>query len=57
MPNAEKKNPVSREVTTVNYRECFSLIRKSALFEYRAFDIAHDYADIEEVVQQELSKS
>ena len=57
MPNAEKKNPVSREVTAVNYRECFSLIRKSALFEYRAFDIAHEYADIEEVVQQELSKS
>ena len=25
MPNAEKKSPVSREVTTVNYRECFSL--------------------------------
>ena len=56
MPNAEKKNPVSREVTTVNYRECFSLIRESALFEFGAFNIAHDIV-IEDTVQQELSKS
>ena len=42
MPNAEKKSPVSREVTTANYRECFTLITESALFEFRSLDIAHD---------------
>ena len=56
MPNAEKKSPVSREVTTANYRECFSLIRGSALFEFGAFNIAHDDTGIEETIQQELSK-
>ena len=56
MPNAEKKSPVSREVTTANYRECFSLIRESALFEFGAFNIAHDDAGIEDTIQQELSK-
>ena len=58
LPNAErKKNPVSREVTTANYRECFSLIRESALFEFGAFNIAHDdAADIEEITEEELSK-
>ena len=56
MPNAEKKNPVSREVTTDNYRECFSLIRESALFEFGAFNITHDDDDgVEETTQQELS--
>ena len=50
MPNAEKKNPISREITTANYQECFSLIRESALFKFRAYDIAHDntHDDIEE---------
>ena len=53
LPNAErKKNPVSREVTTANYRECFSLIRESALFEFGAFNIAHDDADIEEITDE-----
>ena len=57
MPNAEKKSPVSREVTTVNYRECFSLIRESALFEFGAFNIAHDdTGKDEDTNQQELSK-
>ena len=58
MPNTEqKKSPVSREVTTDdNYQECFSLIRESALFEFGAFNIAHDDAGIEETIQQELSK-
>ena len=56
MPNAEKKSPVSREVTTANYRECFSLIRESAVFEFGAFNIAHDDAGIEDTIQQELSK-
>ena len=54
MPNAEKKNPVSREVTTVNYRECFSLIRESALFEFGAFNIAHYDASIEETIAGEI---
>ena len=56
MPNTEqKKSPVSREVTTANYRECFSLIRESAVFEFGAFNIAH-YAGIEDTtcIQQEL---
>ena len=42
VPNAEKKSPVSREVTTVNYRECFSLISESALFEFGSLNIAHN---------------
>ena len=58
MGKAEKKNPVSREVTTTNYRECFSLIRESALFEFRAFNIAHDNADdIEETKIETFSKN
>ena len=58
MPNTErKKSPVSREVTTANYRECLSLIRESALFEFGAFNIAHDDTGIEETIQQELGKS
>ena len=59
MPNAEKKNPVSREVTTANYRECFSLIRESALFEFRAFNIVHsdDADDIEETKIETFSKN
>ena len=56
MPNAEKKNPVSREVTTANYRECFSLIRESALFEFGAFKIAHDIV-IQETTERMLSKN
>ena len=46
MPNAEKKNPVSREVTTTNYRQCFSLVRESALFEFRALDIALERTEL-----------
>ena len=46
MPNAEKKSPVSREVTTDNYKECFSIIRESALFEFQALGIAHDTEQI-----------
>ena len=58
LPNAEQqKSPVSREVTTANYRECFSLIRESALFEFGAFKIAHDDADIEETTERMLSKN
>ena len=54
MPNADKKCPVSREVTTINYRECFSLIKESALFEFRAFNIAHEIV-AEVTSQQELA--
>ena len=53
LPNAEKKNPSSREVTTDNYQECFSLIKESALFEFEALNIGHD---IEESMQQNLGK-
>ena len=53
MPNADKKFPVSREVTTINYQECFSLIKESAMFEFRAFNIAHEIVT-EETSQQEL---
>ena len=56
MPNAEKKSPVSREVTTANYRECFSLVRESALFQFAAFSIAHDII-IEEPIEQMLGKN
>ena len=58
MSNAErKKSPVSREVTTANYRECFSLVKESALFEFGAINITHDdAAGIEETTEQELSK-
>ena len=54
MPNAEKKSPVSREVTTANYRECFSLIRESALFHFGAFNIAHDDTGIEGTIEVKL---
>ena len=53
MPNADKKCPVSREVTTINYQECFSLIKESAMFEFRAFNIAHEIVT-GETSQQEL---
>ena len=36
LPNAEKKNPVSREVTEDNYQECVSLLRDSALFDFES---------------------
>ena len=51
MPNAEKKSPVSREVTTANYRECFSLIRESALFEFAALQFMHDVGIEETVIE------
>ena len=41
-----KKSPVSREVTTANYRECFSLIRESG----------HDIV-ITEIVEHLLGKN
>ena len=55
LPNAEKKNPGSREVTTNNYQECFSLMKESALFEFGALNIGsgHVVAD-EESIQQDL---
>ena len=55
MPNTQKKSPVSREVTTANYHECFSLIRESALFEFESLNIAHDII-VEEAVETMLSK-
>ena len=54
LPNAEKKNPSSREVTADNYQECFSLIKESALFEFEALNIGND---IEESMQQNLGKT
>ena len=55
LPNAAKKNPSSREVTTDNYQECFSLLKESALFEFGALNIGHMVAD-EESIQQVLGK-
>ena len=55
LPNAEKKNPGSREVTTNNYQECFSLMKESALFEFGALNIGHMVAD-EESIHQDLGK-
>ena len=40
-----RKSPVSREVTTDNYRECFSLIRESG----------HNIV-IKEIIEQMLGK-
>lgn len=37
-----KNSPVSQEVTTDNYHECFPVIRESDLFEFGALSIAHD---------------
>ena len=51
MPNAEKRSPQSREVTIDNCGECLSLIRESALFEFKAFDIGH--VTYESQIQQE----
>ena len=57
MPNAgRRKSPVSREVTIANYQECFSLIRESALFEFGAFNIAHDIV-IQDTTELMLSKN
>ena len=53
LPNAEKKSVASREVTTDNYEECFTLIRESALFEFQSLNIAHD-AVFEETTQPDL---
>ena len=55
LPNAEKKNPSSREVTTNNYQECFSLMKESALFEFKELNLGrgHVVAD-EESIQQDL---
>ena len=55
LPNTAKKNPSSREVTADNYRECFSLMKESALFEFGALNIGHMVAD-EESIHQDLGK-
>ena len=51
LPNAEKKSVASREVNTDNYKECFTLIRESALFEFQSLT-AHDV--FEETTQPDL---
>ena len=56
MPNADKKDPQFREVTSDNYQECFSLLRESALFEFGSFDLTHLISPDEESGRQELSK-
>ena len=56
MPNAEKKSPVSREVTTANYRECFSLIRESALFEFATLQFMHDVGIEETIIETMFGK-
>ena len=56
LPNVVKKNPSSREVTTDNYQECFSLMRESALFEFEALNIGHNMVADEECIQQDLGK-
>ena len=56
MPNAQKKSPVSREVTTANYRECFSLIRESALFEFAALQFMHDVSIEETIIETMFGK-
>ena len=53
LPNAAKKNPSSREVTTDNFQECFSLMKETALFEFGALRFGHMVAD-EESIQQGL---
>ena len=54
MPNAgRRKSPV---YTIANYQECFSLIRESALFEFGAFNIAHDIV-IQDTTELMLSKN
>ena len=54
MPNAEKKNPVSREVTEDNYQECVSLMRESALFDFESLmNISHMHNITEEETKQE----
>lgn len=42
LPNVEAKCVAFKEVTTDNYKECFTLIRDSALFEFQSHNIAHD---------------
>ena len=54
LPNAEKKSVESRQVTTDNYEECFTLIRESALFEFQSLNIVHHDAVSEEAAQPDL---
>ena len=53
LPNAERRSVASREVTSDNYKECFTLIRESAVFEFQSLNIAHD-AVSEETTQPDL---
>ena len=55
LPNAEKKSPVSREVTEDNYQECVSLLRESALFDFESLNITHDLFE-ERTQQKEFSE-
>ena len=57
LPNAEKKSPVSREVTEDNYQECVSLLRESALFDFESLNIAHDVLLEEQTQQEEFSET
>ena len=57
LPNAEKKSPVSREVTEDNYQECVSLLRESALFDFESLNIAHDVLFEEATQQEKFSKT
>ena len=57
LPNAEKKSPVSREVTEDNYQECVSLLREGALFDFESLNITHDVLFEEQTQQEEFSKT
>ena len=56
MPNADKKDPQLREVTSGNYKECFTLIRESALFEFGVLDLTHPIPPDEDSGRRELGK-
>ena len=56
-PNADKKDPMIREVTSDNCQECFSLLRESALFEFGALDLTHPIPLDQDSDRRELCKA
>ena len=50
MPFASRQNSLVtsslREVNAINYRDCFSILRESAVFDFRAFKLTSSMVDL-----------
>ena len=53
MPNGTK-SPKTREITSLNFSECFLLLRNSALFDFTKIEFDHPIAENEEIEGHEL---